>query len=57
MIKNEILKPVKNNKKSFIHIKPLFTHIDKYNSEIFHLIKQNLIRNKLTNILVETSTS
>ena len=38
--KNEILKPVKNNKKFFIHIKPLFTHIHKYNSEIFHLLKQ-----------------
>ena len=37
---NEILKPVKNNQKSFIHIKPLFIHIHKNNSEIFHLLKQ-----------------
>ena len=37
---NEISKPVKNNQKSFIHIKALFTHIHKYNSEIFHLLKQ-----------------
>ena len=37
--KNEILKPVKDNQKFLIHIKPLFTHIHKYNSEIFHLLK------------------
>ena len=36
---NEILKPVKNNQKSFIHIKPLFIHIHKNNSERFHLLK------------------
>ena len=38
---NEILKLIKNNQKFFIHIKPLFTYIHKYNSEIFHLLKEN----------------
>ena len=39
---NEILKPVKNNKKFIIYINHYFIHTHKYNSEIFHLLKQKI---------------
>ena len=38
--KNKILKPVKKQSKILYLHKPLFINTHKYNSEIFHLLKQ-----------------